>query len=788
VNRRLLSSLLCLVSGSILIAVGWWDHWDPNQINRWLAGERIYLFYWHRLALTLAVILPVALLAWWLGQRQAKETSTAGHQRRRSAWGFAVAFAIPFILLLKYQVTWLGINYGSSIWAYSYISVVSIVIAWLMWPFIRNHRLLEWLEQQGPLIILTAMIIFGVVYGGLAVAQHTSFLTNALDLGTLDQAIWNTSTGRPLEYTPLPEAFGDATPDLSPGSRLVNGQLELILLPLSLLYWVWPDPRLLIALQAILLVTGAIPLYQLARTQLKDSIASLTISLAYLLYLPLHYVVLDGFHPAALMIPFLLWAWQAAEQEHWHNYYLAISIALLCQVDAALVLLGVGLYLFFVSFARSGSNQHRRHGAVTLLLSIAWLVLDVGLVLPWAKSIYGPGSRELLAGQQSGFRQDISSIVWGLLAHPWEAMRALLGREKLQSLVDLTAPLGWTPLLALPTLLPAVPALVLNLLAVSPSSFPNSIQAHNFAPAIPFLFLAAVRGTINAGRQIARFSNRGTGVWLSLEEGSRLATFFVFMMTLLAALFLSPLPPGLGFRLAHYYQIGEHEQALVHTLDLIPSDAVVSAQSNIFPHLSRRRTIYLFPTVVDAEFVVLDLDYSAHKAPLDEQTFYATVDGLLIDPAFHVAAFDRGVLLLQRGSGQPPPAFQEMLADYQTGLYRSALVEYRGPTQLRVNNMYQTLVSLENRGTQSWQSAGPYPIYLGYHWWSADGSLVEWDGIRTPLEQAIKQDEELTQPARFITPAESGDYILEWDLRHENSAWFGEQGGITLRVEVTVIE
>jgi uncharacterized membrane protein len=781
----LLSSLLCLISGSILIAVGWWDHWNPNQINRWLAGERVYPFYWHRLALALAVILPVALLVWWLGQP--KETSTAG-QRRRAAWGFGAAFAIPFILLLKYQVTWLGINYGSSIWSYGFILVVSIAVTWLTWPFIRNHRLLEWLDRQGPLIILTAMIIYVVVYGGLAVAQHASFLTNALDLGTMDQAIWNTSTGSLLEYTPLPETVGDSTPDLSPDSRLVNGQLELILLPLSLLYWLWADPRLLIALQAILLVSGTIPLYQLARTQLKDSTASLAISLAYLLYLPLHYVALDGFHTSALLIPFLLWAWQAAEQEHWRSYYLAISIALLCQVDAALVLLGTGMYLFFIGFARSGSNQHRRHGAVTLLLSIAWLALDVGLVLPWAKSIYAPSSIELLLEHQGGFGQDISSIVWGLLAHPLDAMHALLGRENLQSLVDLTAPLGWTPLLALPTLLPALPALVLNLLAVSASSFQNSIQAHYFAPVIPFLFIAAVQGTINAGRRIARYSNREKGIGLSLEEGSRLATFFVLTTTLLAALFLSPLPPGLGFRLAHYYQIGEHEQALVHTLDLIPSDAVVSAQSNIFPHLSRRPVIYLFPVVADAEFVVLDLDYSAHKAPLDEHTFYATVDGLLIDPAFHVAAFDRGVLLLQRGSGQAPPAFQETLADYQTGLYRSALVEYRGATHLRVNDMYQTLVSLENRGTQSWETVGPYPIYLSYHWWAADGSLVEWDGLRTPLEQAIKQNEPLTQPARFVTPAESGDYTLEWDLRHENRAWFGEQGGITLRVEVTVIE
>jgi hypothetical protein len=251
-------------------------------------------------------------------------------------------------------------------------------------------------------------------------------------------------------------------------------------------------------------------------------------------------------------------------------------------------------------------------------------------------------------------------------------------------------------------------------------------------------------------------------------------------------LFFSPVPPGWGFRLTDHFQLNEHQQALARTQDLIPADAVVSAQSHLYPHLSRRPVIYLFPTVADAEYVVLDLDYGADRMPLDEDLFVPTVEGLLADPNFHIVAFDNGALILQRGPGEAPAGFAETMADYRGGLYRSAIVEYRGPTRLKADKMYEVGVVLENRGTQSWETAGPYPINLNYHWWTADGTPVEWYGLPTLLSQVVKPGEVHPQEARFVTPTQPGDYVLEWDLVHEGRTWFGDQGSITLRVEVTV--
>jgi uncharacterized membrane protein len=786
--------------------MGWWDLWNPNQINRWWGGERVYPFYWSRLALTTAVALPVALLAWLLGaalRNQLGETSFV-QRGQRAAWGFAAALAIPFILLLKYRVTWLGINYGSSVWSYGFVLILSMVFAWLIGPGLRHPRLLRRLDQQGPVLVLVAMLLYAAALGSLSFARHASFQTDAPGLGVLDQAVWNTSRGRLLEYTPQPVALDASLSNSSPASpaspargasRLASGSMELILIPLSLVYWVWADPRVLLALQTVLLASGAIPLYQWSRTRLEDGPAALLISLAYLLYLPLLTIALGEITSSALMVPFLLWAWQAAEQGDRRNYYLAIGIALLCRVDAALALFGMGGWVLLTHRSRPswvpwdgkgaqsrGNRLHRWHGAVTAFLALAWLVLDFQVVVPLTASAYGSARHDLWPKPNELFSLDV--------------LRVLFERERLQIVVDLLASLGGIPLLSPLTLLAALPVLVFNLshgtYGLGALDGWDSPLARHYAPVIPFLFVASVWGASRAGQWISRLAGGREEFRLSPAEGSRLATFFALTTALFVTAFFGPLPPDWKFHAADptgptgYFQRVDHERSLARILDVIPADAVVSAQTGLFPHLSRRPVIYLFPTVGDADYLVLDLDYSADKRPIEAQLFYSTVQGLLTDPAFHVAAFEHGALLLRRGPGQPPPAFAEALADYSAGLYRSAIVDYRGPTRLQADDMVQTVVVMENRGTQIWQTGDQFPIFLSYHWWSPDGTLVEWNGVYNTLEQAVKPGEVVAHQVRFATPSKPGDYVLEWDLLHEYQAWFGDRGGITLRVDVTV--
>jgi hypothetical protein len=64
-------------------------------------------------------------------------------------------------------------------------------------------------------------------------------------------------------------------------------------------------------------------------------------------------------------------------------------------------------------------------------------------------------------------------------------------------------------------------------------------------------------------------------------------------------------------------------------------------------------------------------------------------------------------------------------------------------------------------------------IFISYHLYNSEGKLLEWDGIRTPLELDVMPHS--TIHTSVIFPAgllRKGKYIIEFDLIQENKRWF----------------
>src|SRR5690606_23995440 len=77
------------------------------------------------------------------------------------------------------------------------------------------------------------------------------------------------------------------------------------------------------------------------------------------------------------------------------------------------------------------------------------------------------------------------------------------------------------------------------------------------------------------------------------------------------------------YKKAHYnreFSISEAHQVL----KLIPKDAVVSAQSAFVPHLALRDTIYTFPDIVNATYLLISPVDNPY--PMDEDTFFQKID------------------------------------------------------------------------------------------------------------------------------------------------------------------
>ena len=209
-----------------------------------------------------------------------------------------------------------------------------------------NHRLLRWqarLEGNGPdraIPWMVALLLF-VIFGGLALARYRS-----LDLGeefaAWLQGIWLINQGvEPLSSITERTVF--------------EGQYAVIMWPIAQLARVVPPAPLLLLLQAAALAVGVVPLWRIARGFLDLGVeTAMVLAVAYGFQPQLHNLNLSEFHPEALAVPALLYAYLFSQRETWFRFAFAVAFALTTRSDLGLVVIGLGALLAIDGRQRAG--------------------------------------------------------------------------------------------------------------------------------------------------------------------------------------------------------------------------------------------------------------------------------------------------------------------------------------------------------------------------------------------------------------------------------------------------
>lgn len=113
--------------------------------------------------------------------------------------------------------------------------------------------------------------------------------------------------------------------------------------------------------------------------------------------------------------------------------------------------------------------------------------------------------------------------------------------------------------------------------------------------------------------------------------------------------------------------------------------------------------------------------------------------------------------------------------DYAVGL---ALFEGSGdacrPLRLAPAEVRPVYFRVENRGGATWRwGLHQQPeVRVSYHWRSAAGAMLTYDGMRSPLPCTLGPGGSAVVPVWVEAPAEPGPYLLEIDLVHEHVRWF----------------
>jgi uncharacterized membrane protein len=511
-----------------------------------------------------------------------------------------------------------------------------------------------------PLVAVWLLILaFVLTFATLSLRRHAALATNGMDLGNVNQALWNTAHGHFLAFT-----------NMAPIRNRLALHAEPILLLFVPFYWIGlGGPKLLLVVQAAVVGLGALPLYWLARDALAGSgeygvgsreygvgsrevedidssfpapysLLPVIFPLAYLLLPALEAAVMYDFHAVTLAPTFLLFAFYFMEKRRPWLLGLFALLAMACKEDIGLTLAMLGLYTML-------ARRRWRWGGAMVVVGAAWFAVAVFLVQPG----FSPTGGNIQAERYAWLGETPRAMLGTLLHHPHIVWDHLWRQANLPGyLGGLLLPTAFLSALGPLAWLPALPSLAINLLSDNPFTW-RLEDFHYAAPIAPFVLIAAVYGI----QRLVAWSGRRS------QSAGRYVGVAACGLLLVASLAyhyargFSPLA-----RPFQAWSISDHDRRAEAIFGEVPPEAALFAQSNLNPHLSGRRLLYQDPALLGdpslldglpvPDYLLFDVSTLVNQD--DFQRFIASQ--FLAGGTFGPQAADDGFLLLKRGAAPEP--------------------------------------------------------------------------------------------------------------------------------------
>jgi hypothetical protein len=114
------------------------------------------------------------------------------------------------------------------------------------------------------------------------------------------------------------------------------------------------------------------------------------------------------------------------------------------------------------------------------------------------------------------------------------------------------------------------------------------------------------------------------------------------------------------------------------------------------------------------------------------------------------------------------------VASLPAGAHAANVELYERDRHMSPGERRPVYVRVRNLGNAAWPWGWEQEpaIRVSYHWRAIDGTVLTFEGLRTPLTARIAPGDEQIVPVWVDAPMEPGRYLLEFDLVHEHVQWF----------------
>lgn len=389
-----------------------------------------------------------------------------------------------------------------------------------------------------PVLFLTLSFWFFFVI--IAFSRHRAFDTRAFDLGIFAQAVWNTLQGN-FMYSSLKE-----------GICLLGDHFSPILLLTTPFYRLWPDPRMLLILQALATSINIFLIFKISRLKIKSVGISLLFAVFYAFFRATRGPLWEDFHPEVLAEPFLLGAFLCLEKNRVIGFLIATALAAMGKEN----MLGIS---FTLGFYCAVFKKRPWVGAGVMFFSVVFFLAEIYWWMP------------AIAGKPYFYQAFFNSS-----GNSFSAAARLLSLDSLSYVFKIFSPLSFLSFFHFPALMLTFPILFQNLL--SHGDVFRSMRYHYVAGLTPFLLVSSIYG-------FERLHSRLAFVQKNRAYLMGIVTFIFFLQT----------GPSDYYYLWKVQKLFSNQKdAYSRELAKIPSKFSVLTHNHVIPHIVNRKNVHQF--------------------------------------------------------------------------------------------------------------------------------------------------------------------------------------------------
>ncbi|WP_300664796.1 DUF2079 domain-containing protein [Fluviicola sp.] len=465
------------------------------------------------------------------------------------------------------------------------------------------------------------VLAFAVIYSLISFVNHYLFRTYALDLGLYSNALY--------DYAHF--QWNDSTTFKVAPENLLGDHFDFYLILFSPLVWIFGSYTLPI-IQIAALLFGGLGVYRYFKT--SRYMAAMAMIFFYSFFGVLSALSYD-FHDSVVVASLVPWLFVFTKERKlkWCVFFLIV----LC-VGKENSPLWVAFICFGLSLQLWNEKKWRNFYILAGVFSMIYFMIVIKLIMPAlaGDGVYPHFDYSILGGS-------MGSAVKHLLFHPIDSFNLMISNFNGDPMADDTKAFllryliysGIILLLFRPAyLVMLIPIFFQKLFHDSPI-----IWGAGFHYCIEFTPILAI-GVFEVIGKLKKESFRKIGATVVV-----LSAMIITHERMTETYFYTP-DTNINFLSKNHYKKEYNVKPVYAAFKLIPGNAIVSAQSNLVPHLANRNYCYMYPVVKNAEYVVLAKKDTSY--PLTDSIFQVEIKKYQESPDWIKLVDQEEVLLVKK--------------------------------------------------------------------------------------------------------------------------------------------